>query len=155
MKHSNSELTDCIVESMEEAIESYERKLTAMREVKRISDGLQWAEEFSLYGKFSIRKGIGVYFIYHKDVLVYIGTGNVDDRVRTFRDAVKGKNTGHPGGGKANEEDSDISNYSATYVILGNSHEYDGASNYLEYDLIKLYKIRGLAKYNTEKMAGK
>lgn len=155
MKHSNSELHECIAESMIEAIENHEREILAMREVMRISTSLEWADEFSLYGKMNIRKGVGVYFIYHKNVLVYIGTGIVKDRISKFRDAVKGKNTDHQAGNKARNEDSDISNYSATYVILGKSDEYDSASSYLEYNLIKVYKIRDLAKYNTEKMAGK
>ena len=126
-----------------------------MKEIKRIAGSLTWADEFSLYGKFDVRKGVGVYYIYHKDELVYIGMGNVGDRISKFRDAVKGKNVDHQAGLKARDEDSDISNYSATYVILGNSDEYDGAAASLEYNLIDLNKIRGLAKYNDKKMAGK
>jgi hypothetical protein len=155
MKHSNSELVESLVDSMEEAIENYERKLTAIREIKRIAGSLSWAEEFNLYRRPSVRRGLGVYYIYHKDELVYIGMGNVGDRICKFRDALTGKNVDHQAGTKARDEDSEPSNYSATYVILGNSDEFDGAAAALEYNLIDLNKIRGLAKYNDKKMAGK
>jgi hypothetical protein len=155
MKHSNEELNECIVETMDESIENLERTILRMKEIKRVSNMLTWENEFNLYGKLKIRKGIGVYFIYHKEELVYIGTGVVADRIAKFRDAVKGKNIDHNAGKKAFNEDPDISNYSATYVILGSNSDYDRIAADLEYNLIKINKIRGLAKYNTEKMAGK
>jgi hypothetical protein len=140
---------------MKESIENLERTILIMKEIKRVSNILKWENEFNLYGKLKIRKGIGVYLIYHKDELVYIGTGVVADRITKFRDAVNGKNIEHNAGKKAHIDDSDISNYSATYVILGGNSDYDLAAANLEYNLIKINKIRGLAKYNTEKMAGK
>lgn len=155
MKHSNEELCECINETMDESMENLERILLAMKEIKRVAGDLRWEKEFNLYGKLSIRRGIGVYYIYHLDELVYIGTGNVSDRIPKFRDAVIGKNTDHNGGIKAHNEDSNISNYSATYVIFGNSNDYDIISAAIEYNLIKVNKIRGLAKYATDGQAGK
>ncbi len=72
-------------------------------------------------------KDRGVYLIYHKDKLMYVGSGNIPQRIRRHRDVYRnnGKDlqhekstSGSQAATKAYDYDDDINNWSIEYIKI-------------------------------------
>ena len=120
----NDEINDVIVETSEEVSKELTNNISSINYIKGFASAKQmsFSEPVCLANDdLNLPGDMGVYLIFCKNELFYVGYGMISSRVLKFKRALKSNEDGsHNGAVKSKKENSNILDYYVSYIKISN-----------------------------------
>jgi hypothetical protein len=121
----DQETNSIISEIADESIRELNNLISSVNYIKGFSDAgnMKFSKPISMADDYlGIPEEMGVYLIFCNEALFYVGYGKLASRVSKFKRTIKSNDTGHHGAVKARNENSNVLDYTVSYIRIPNEH---------------------------------